>query len=177
MPSRKWVDGSLSHDLPAKRLSRLYGVNHFVVSQVNPHIFPFITDPTADGGMVSTLKQVGRRTAREWINASAAIMEKPLSLFPAANRLTNVALGVINQDYVGDINILPEKHFFNPLKLLAHRSPEEVMDLISMGERATWPKVEMIRIQTRISRALTCILREFDRRERPVDRRSLSAAS
>jgi len=177
MPSRKWVDGSLSHDLPAKRLSRLYGVNHFVVSQVNPHIFPFITDPTADGGMVSTLKQVGRRTAREWINASAAIMEKPLSLFPAANRLTNVALGVINQDYVGDINILPEKHFFNPLKLLAHRSPEEVMDLISMGERATWPKVEMIRIQTRISRALTFILREFDRRERPVDRRSLSAAS
>jgi len=177
MPSRKWVDGSLSHDLPAKRLARLYGVNHFIVSQVNPHIFPFITDPTADRGMVSTLKQAGRRTAREWINASAAIMEKPLSLIPAANRLTNVALGVINQDYVGDINILPEKHFFNPLKLLAHRSTEEVMDLITMGERATWPKVEMIRIQTRISRTLTHILKEFDRRERPVDRRSLSAAS
>ncbi len=177
MPSRKWVDGSLSHDLPAKRLSRLYGVNHFIVSQVNPHIFPFITDPTADRGMVSTLKQAGRRTAREWINASAAIMEKPLSLIPAANRLTNVALSVINQDYVGDINILPEKHFFNPLKLLAHRSTEEVMDLITMGERATWPKVEMIRIQTRISRTLTHILKDFDRRERPVDRRSLSAAS
>jgi len=177
MPSRKWVDGSLSHDLPAKRLSRLYGVNHFIVSQVNPHIFPFITDPTADRGMISTLKQAGRRTAREWINASASIMEKPLSLVPAANRLTNIALGVINQDYVGDINILPEKHFFNPLKLLAHRSTEEVMDLITMGERATWPKVEMIRIQTRISRTLTHVLKDFDRREQPVDRRSLSAVS
>ena len=177
MPSRKWVDGSLSHDLPAKRLSRLYGVNHFIVSQVNPHIFPFITDPTADRGMISTLKQAGRRTAREWINASAAIMATPLSLVPAANRLTNVALGVINQDYIGDINILPEKHFFNPLKLLAHRSLEEIMDLITMGERATWPKVEMIRIQTQISRTLTHILKDFDRRERPVDRRSLSAAS
>ena len=44
MTSRKWVDGSLSDDLPAKRLSRIYGVNHFIVSQVNPHIFPFVTD-------------------------------------------------------------------------------------------------------------------------------------
>jgi NTE family protein len=177
MPSRKWVDGSLSHDLPAKRLSRIYGVNHFIVSQVNPHIFPFISDPTADRGMISTIKQAGRRTAREWINATASIMEKPLSLVPAASRITNVALSVINQDYVGDINILPEKHFFNPLKLLAHRSTEEIVDLITMGERATWPKVEMIRIQTRISRALTHILKDFDHREHPVDRRSLSAAS
>jgi NTE family protein len=72
---------------------------------------------------------------------------------------------------------LPEKHFFNPLKLLAHRSTEEIMALITMGERATWPKVEMIRIQTRISRTLTHILKGFDRRERPVDRRSLSTAS
>lgn len=177
MPSRKWVDGSLSHDLPAKRLSRIYGVNHFIVSQVNPHIFPFITDPTADRGMIATIQQASRRTAREWINATASILEKPLSLVPAASRLTNVALGVINQNYVGDINILPEKHFFNPLKLLAHRSTEEIMNLITMGERATWPKVEMIRIQTKISRALTHILKDFDRRERPVDRRSLSAAS
>lgn len=177
MPSRKWVDGSLSHDLPAKRLSRIYGVNHFIVSQVNPHIFPFISDPTADRGILSTIKQAGRRTAREWINATASIMEKPLSMVPAASRITNVALSVINQDYVGDINILPEKHFFNPLKLLAHRSSEEIVDLITMGERATWPKVEMIRIQTRISRALTHILKDFDHREHPVDRRSISAAS
>ena len=34
MPSRKWVDGSISDDLPAKRLARLYGANHFIVSQV-----------------------------------------------------------------------------------------------------------------------------------------------
>ena len=42
LPSRKWVDGSVSDDLPAKRLSRLYGVNHYVVSQTNPHVIPFV---------------------------------------------------------------------------------------------------------------------------------------
>ena len=177
MPSRKWVDGSLSHDLPAKRLSRIYGVNHFIVSQVNPHIFPFIAGDAGKQGLMSTLTLATTRTAREWVNATATMMEKPLSLSPTASRITNVALGIINQDYVGDINILPDKHFFNPMKLLAHRSIEEIMELITMGERATWPKIEMIRIQTLISRTLTDILKDLDRRERPVGRRSLSAAS
>ena len=163
LPSRKWVDGSISDDLPAKRLTRLYGVNHFIVSQTNPHVFPFVTAAKRKPGIVSTLEQASRKTAREWINASASLMEKPLSWSPAINRLTNMALAVINQDYIGDINILPSKRFFNPLKLLAHRSVEEIIELIEMGERATWPKIEMIRIQTRISRRLDKILTGFDR--------------
>ena len=36
LPSRRWMDGSFSQDLPAKRLARMYGVNHFIVSQVLP---------------------------------------------------------------------------------------------------------------------------------------------
>ena len=162
MPSRKWVDGSLSDDLPAKRLARIYGVNHFIVSQVNPHVFPFVSDTRRDTGLVSTMKSVSGRTAREWLNAGATLLEKPLSWNPTINRLTNVGLSIINQDYVGDINILPDTKVFNPLKLLAHRSVEEIVDLIEMGERATWPKIEMIRIQTKISRKLDRILRELD---------------
>jgi len=163
LPSRKWVDGSISDDLPAKRLTRLYGVNHFIVSQTNPHVFPFVTDVRRKKGVISTLENASRKTAREWINAGAALMEKPLSWNPTVNRLTNMALAVINQDYIGDINILPSKRFFNPLKLLAHRSVDEIIELIEMGERATWPKIEMIRIQTRISRRLGEILAGFDR--------------
>ncbi|MEH6582489.1 MAG: DUF3336 domain-containing protein, partial [Halioglobus sp.] len=30
LPSRRWIDGSFSQDLPAKRLARMYGVNHFI---------------------------------------------------------------------------------------------------------------------------------------------------
>ena len=61
-----------------------------------------------------------------------------------------------------DINILPDRLLFNPLKLLAHRSVEEVVELIAMGERVTWPKVEMIRIQTRIGRKLDRIVGQLD---------------
>ena len=160
--SRRWVDGSLSDDLPAKRLTRIYGVNHFIVSQVNPHVFPFVTDTRRETGQLSTLKTAGSRTVREWLNAGATLLEKPLSWNPTISRLTNVGLSIINQDYVGDINILPDSRLFNPLKLLAHRSVEEVVELIAMGERATWPKIEMIRIQTKIGRKLDRILRTFE---------------
>jgi hypothetical protein len=33
-----------------------------------------------------------------------------------------------------------------------------------MGERATWPKIEMIRIQTKIGRKLDRIVRQFEHR-------------
>lgn len=98
------------------------------------------------------------RTAREWINVTAAALEKPLSVVPAVQRLNNVALGIINQDYVGDINILPDRLLSNPLRWLAYRSVEEVVDLVAMGERMTWPKIEQIRVQTKISRTLELIL-------------------
>ncbi len=168
LPSRKWVDGSISDDLPAKRLARLYGVNHFVVSQTNPHVFPFVTDPNRKRGFFETLGYAAGRTAREWINASAAVIEKPLALSPTLSRWTNMGLSIINQDYVGDINILPKVTFFNPLRLLAFKSTEEIMRLIEMGEKATWPKIEMIRIQTQIGRKLDEILAEIDRRVGPA---------
>ena len=160
MPSRKWVDGSISDDLPAKRLARLYGANHFIVSQVNPHIFPFVNETAEESGSIAPLTRAARRSAREWINAGATLLQKPLAWSSRINRVSSVALGIINQDYVGDINILPKRQFFNPLKLLGHRSIEEVNELIGMGERATWPKIEMIRTQTRVGRVLRRIIHD-----------------
>jgi NTE family protein len=162
LKSRRWVDGSISDDLPAKRLSRIYGVNHFIVSQVNPHVFPFVTDTRRGTDPLSIVKAAGSRTAREWLNAGATLFEKPLSWNPTLNRMANAGLSIINQDYIGDINILPDRLLFNPLKLLAHRSLEEVVDLIAMGERATWPKIEMIRVQTKIGRTLDRIVGQLD---------------
>ena len=49
LPSRKWIDGAFSDDLPAKRLARLYGVNHYIVSLTNPFVLPFVTDPAHSG--------------------------------------------------------------------------------------------------------------------------------
>ena len=160
--SRKWVDGSLSDDLPAKRLARLYGVNHYIVSQTNPYIIPFIDTTKRKTDTVSELKYALIDTARTWINASAAIFEKPLGVIPEVQRLTNSALSIINQSYVGDITIAPLKKIHNPLRALSWRTHEEIADLMDEGERATWPRIERIRIQTRISRTLDPILHRYE---------------
>lgn len=39
---RLWRDGSLESDLPMMQLKELFNVNHFIVSQANPHIAPFL---------------------------------------------------------------------------------------------------------------------------------------
>jgi TAG lipase/steryl ester hydrolase/phospholipase A2/LPA acyltransferase len=40
--TRRWRDGSLESDLPMKQLKELFNVNHFIVSQANPHIAPLL---------------------------------------------------------------------------------------------------------------------------------------
>jgi NTE family protein len=162
LPSRKWVDGSVSDDLPTKRLARLYGVNHYIVSQANPAVLPFVAQGGNRRGAYAIVTNATRRTAREWLNAGAAIMHKPLSKENAVARMANVMLSMVNQDYVGDVNIIPRNRFYNPFKLLAHLSAGDIMKLVSSGERAAWRKMEMIRIQTRTSRALERILKDFE---------------
>jgi TAG lipase/steryl ester hydrolase/phospholipase A2/LPA acyltransferase len=162
LPSRKWVDGSISDDMPTKRLARLYGVNHYIVSQTNPHVIPFVDRGTRKQNPLSLMREASVSTARAWVNAGASSIEKPLSLSPTLTRATSIALSVINQDYIGDINILPPNKFFNPFKLLAYLNEAEIRDLISTGQKAAWPKIEMIRMQTRISRILTGILADYD---------------
>ena len=164
LPDRRWVDGSISDDLPAKRLARLYGVNHYIVSQTNPHVVPFVTDAKLDTDPLSVLKRTTQRTIRELVNGGAALFHGPLQYSPRLARGVNGMLSVINQDYLGDINIIPPPGVVTPFKLLSFRTTEEATKLIRAGERATWPKMEMIRIQTKISRTLDRILDDYESR-------------
>jgi NTE family protein len=161
LPSRKWVDGAISDDLPMRRLARLFGVNHYIVSQTNPHIIPFVSDTKSSRSKRRAVKVAATRSSREWINAAATVLHGPLSRRPTLNKLTNTALAVLNQDYVGDVNILPPFRISNPTRLMSPLSKSEISRLVDLGERSTWPKIEMIRTQTRISR----VLRELCRHE------------
>jgi TAG lipase/steryl ester hydrolase/phospholipase A2/LPA acyltransferase len=161
LPTRKWVDGSVSDDLPAKRLARLYGVNHYVVSQTNPHVIPFVTDGHRKQNTLGLLTEAGRRTAREWFNTVTLIADRADRNNGAITRATSLMRSIVNQDYVGDINILPDYKFQNPVNLLSFPGEKQMYRLIESGERCTWPKLEMIRQQTLISRTLDAILVQY----------------
>ncbi|MGJ8669084.1 MAG: patatin-like phospholipase family protein [Oceanococcus sp.] len=164
MPSLRWADGSLLSDLPRMRLRRLFNVNHFIVSQTNPHVLPFISSREPDesgllhGGrrfMLSTT----RHQARNVLKLARNNLPKPLT---SARRHLDYAVGILDQDYRGNVTILPEFDPSSYARLIRNPRPQDVRRMILQGERATWPKLAMIRQQTAISRALKACLESLD---------------
>lgn len=162
-PDRRWVDGSVTHDIPTKRLERLYGVNHHIVSQANPIALPFATDTRKQMAPLEAIQHASMATFKAWLNANMVIFQKPLEWVPPLNSLANLARSVINQEYTGDINIIRPPKFWSPTKILSDLGQEDIDELVDTGQRTAWPKVEMVRTQTAISRALEGILSRIDR--------------
>jgi len=157
LPKRRWVDGAITDDLPTKRLARLYGVNHYIVSQANPLALAMMTTdkylPLPDAS-----KSIMRHSTREILKAGEKFSRRFLRQIPNAGKAMSMFYSVMAQDYSGDINIAPSFNFVDPQKLLAQLSSAEIEELILDGERATWPQIERLKICTKIGRTLDAIL-------------------
>ena len=69
---------------------------------------------------------------------------------------------LLDQEYSGDINIVPRFRMQNPLNLISQPSEEELRLLMKEGERATYSRIESVRRCTQISRTLEEILHRFE---------------
>lgn len=166
LPSRKWYDGSFAEDLPAKRLSRLFGVNHYIVSLINPVALPFVSEPklrqtqsiskVVSGLLLNGVKELMLRT-EETISKYGSSFLTPAILLSHA---------VLDQEYTGDINIiLRKKDFFWRNALFSYLQDTEIESLILAGRRNTWSKLPMIKNATAISKTLDSILENMDQVE------------
>ena len=173
LPTRRWVDGSIADDLPAKRLQRLYSTNHFIVSMVNPIAIPFLKNDGNRNAMVSALGGLGVGVGREILNFYRSMVQKRGESWPRFNLLMNSVHALVDQEYSGDINIVPSFNWYNPAKLLSHLSEKDLIDLMEGGQRSAYPVVEAIRSCTLISRTMDEILHRFEH----GDLRPESAAS
>ncbi|MEH6581785.1 MAG: DUF3336 domain-containing protein [Halioglobus sp.] len=162
LPTRKWVDGSIADDLPAKRLSRLYSTNHYIVSMVNPIATPFLRNGREPGRLASALGSLGIGVGREILNFYKGMVQKKGDQWPRFNLLLNSIHGLMDQDYSGDINIVPSFRWYNPTKILSHLSEKELMELMQGGEHSCYPNIESIRTCTKISRTMEEILQRFE---------------
>lgn len=162
VPSRRWVDGSVMNDLPARQLSRLYGVNHFMTSIVNPVVLWSLRDTDVEDTLFARLWDIGQSAARQSMRATYPMTMKLTQRYYPLNLLVRMTYAVATQDYSADINILPRRRFWNPAKLLSVLNEEETRFLIAEGEAATWPKIERVRNSTRVSRALDRALESLE---------------
>jgi NTE family protein len=159
LPSRRWIDGSFSQDLPAKRLARMYGVNHFIVSQVLPglgretNMKPGIRKIISDASVAAT-----KQAVRGWLD----FVQHRAKVGPRLATAMEALNAVIDQQFKADVNIVPgfgDTRLLDILKLLEE---EEMAALLHAGERATWPKLPVIGTTTRIGRTLDGILHDFE---------------
>jgi TAG lipase/steryl ester hydrolase/phospholipase A2/LPA acyltransferase len=162
LPTRKWVDGSIADDLPAKRLSRLYSTNHYIVSMVNPIATPFLRNGREPSRLASALGSLGIGVGREILNFYKGMVQKNGEQWPRLNLLINGIHGLMDQDYSGDINIIPSFRWYNPTKILSHLTEKELMELMQGGEHSCFPNLETIRTCTKISRTMEEILLRFE---------------
>lgn len=175
IPTRKWVDGSVNDDLPVGRLSRLYGVNHTIVSQTNPHVVPFISRDEKAPGPMALARTFATRNFQLNAKLALEVVQSRIKNNDIA-LLIDKAHSVVRQQYSGDINIIPPRRASNILRIFKNPTVDDVREFIETGERATWPRLELIRNSTRISRTFLECQEKLDRQEtEKLDRLKLSS--
>lgn len=165
LPRRKWMDGSVSDDLPAKRLARLYGVNHYVVSQINPYVLWVERSHNVQNSITAAATQFSQKLTKEWLRGARALSARYLQNASRWNMFLSGLNSLTSQNYAGDINILPSFRFYDPRKILSPLSEKDLLFLINEGQRATWPHIETLRNSTLISKTLHKILIDFEKQE------------
>jgi predicted acylesterase/phospholipase RssA len=165
IPSRRFGDGSIMADLPYKHLARLYGVNHSIVSQTNPlsTLFRMRDKREAQGIVDLSVRHIVNLAKVNTIYAFD-ILESAVS-----NRSTKLGIhkvrSVIDQQYMGDINILPDASLDNVMHTISNPSLNSLEELFSQGERMTWPQLDQIKRNTIISKTLRKHLKALKQRE------------
>ncbi|KAK9433958.1 acyl transferase/acyl hydrolase/lysophospholipase [Lipomyces doorenjongii] len=192
---QRWIDGSVDNDLPMSRLNEMFNVNHFIVSQVNPHVIPFlkrsiitpdfagVTNAVASSAAslysMSSTKSNTRRIATgiiaEVFSKSAKVSDRVMKLAVSETMhrlLMSSELGVLPnlctklrsvlaQTYSGDITILPEVYVSELPKILKNPTPQFLLDAKLRGQRATWPRISIIRNHCAIELALDAAIIEL----------------
>ncbi len=164
LPTERWVDGTFQGDLPMKRLGRLFNVNHFIVSQTNPHAVPFLAARSARGPL-GLLADLGMSSARVQTAQAIKVLQARV-IHPVAQNVMEHTRLLVEQEYRGDVNIHPPISPWMYRRMLSNPSVEELRNYIRLGERATWPRLALIRNQVRIRRTLKECIRKMRQQAR-----------
>ena len=145
MDGSRWQDGSLETDVPKQQIAEMFNVSHFIVSQVNPHVVPFLNSFTTVG----------------WYRIVKALVVSEVVHRMEQMRLLNLIppffaplVRLISQTYIGDVTIIPSLTVWDYMRMLFNPSRTELIDYTFRGKRATWRKLAKIRVSVGIERAL-----------------------
>ncbi|KAA8496595.1 Triacylglycerol lipase SDP1 [Porphyridium purpureum] len=129
----RWQDGSVDADIPLSRISELFSVNHFVVSQVNPHVAMLQKSWLLKFGVVKFSLQ--ELQFRLWQLFHYDLVPESFK------RLYHVFM----QPYTGDVNLVADVRAGDWLRLFQNPTVDMVSDLLDRGASMAYPKIDEIR--------------------------------
>lgn len=168
--SLRFIDGSVYADVPIARLSEMFNVNHFIVSQVNPHVAPFLK-LTEDKANPDSIDEI--YTLKLWHNFKTLVTDEVMHQlqvlyeFGIFKNLCSKMGGVLSQRYKGDITILPQVHLSELPGILTNPTAAYMKDTNRRGAQATYRKISLIRNHCAIELALDRAIHELKARMLP----------
>lgn len=132
----------------------MFNINHFIVSQVNPYVVPFLSTFCKESSSAQTFREEFKTDAISLITSELLYRFDvciECGIFP---NIFKKARGILSQDYRGDITILPTIALSEILKGWPSQYPKDLVGLCLKCERATWPYLSHIRISCAIELAL-----------------------
>jgi len=190
-PDTTWIDGSVDNDLPMQRLAEMWNVDHFIVSQVNPHVVPFLDkdeELKPNEAKQHMLLTAGHEWMMKGLGAARSELVHRMQILVDMGIKPSVVTklqSVLSQRYSGDINIFPHVPMVDFPKVLKNPTPEYMMGCMLAGQKATWPRLSRIQNHVSIEFDLDATVRELEARalhaemeaERIKDGRPASTAS
>uniref|UniRef100_A0ACD5VKN3 Uncharacterized protein n=1 Tax=Avena sativa TaxID=4498 RepID=A0ACD5VKN3_AVESA len=168
--TRRWRDGSLESDLPMKQLKELFNVNHFIVSQANPHIAPLLRLKEIirayGGSFAAKLAELAEMEVKHRFNQ---VLELGFPLGGIAK--------LFAQHWEGDVTIVMPATLAQYSKIIQNPSYSELQKAASQGRRCTWEKLSAIRANCAIELALdecVALLNHMRRLKRSAERAAAS---
>ncbi|XP_051138868.1 triacylglycerol lipase SDP1-like [Andrographis paniculata] len=164
--ARRWRDGSLEIDLPMAQLKELFNVNHFIVSQANPHIVPLLR-----------LKEIVRAYGGNFAAKLAQLTE--MEVKHRCNQILELGFPMgglaqlFAQDWEGDVTVVMPATLAQISKIIQNPSYTELQKAANQGRRCTWEKLSTIKANCGIELALdecVAILNHMRRLKRSAER-------
>lgn len=134
----KWIDGSLSQDIPIKELGSLFNVKQIIASQVNPHHIPFVDAYSRDSKLM--------RSVENWLTMDIKHRYAKLAKFNMIPKFfgQNISSFWMVQEFEGNVTITPQASFIDWYRMITQPSIDDMTDFIVKGQARTWPHIPRI---------------------------------
>jgi predicted acylesterase/phospholipase RssA len=130
--NERWLDGSVENDIPGETVKLFFGANNLIVSQVNPHIYPFVLLNRKVGPLAKLITRMF-----QFISFECNFRINQLSKFVRLPKFLQIVKFILQQKYMGNVNIIHNLSFSDYWTMFSPCTYSYVQNSIKRGEEAT----------------------------------------